>query len=1211
MVDHTHPKPRGTQRVHPIARFCRRLLPGGGARPAGVQADATQPQAMVRPALRGHVLRVCLFGLTTTIILAIIGFSALALLLFRLSQGPISIDTFSSRIEQELDGRIGSGYSFRFGQAAIERGRNGPGLTFAGLTLRDAQGRTIIAAPRAEVTISLLPLLIGRVSPTRLEIFELDVRLSVLADGSIAVSAGTEPFVLSGPRGGTGAAGVEPSTSPATAGPPNQLAAMRPLAEALRSVLDTAMEQNSVLGALKRVGISHGRLQFEDQTSGRSTTFAGLEFSFDKSRAGAHLGVSAEGPNGRWSIEASTTAGRGEGRSLDIAITDITSDEIALVSGMREPEFDFDMPVSVKLRFGLGPEGALGASGGTFHFGQGYFYLADPDHEPLLVDDITGAFHWDDVAQRVMLDKAEWRSGLTHIGIAGTATPPRSRAEPWLIDIASTPGSAFGPERPGDNTVAIERSSLSMRVLTSEQRLIVDRFEAYGPQLSLGATVDFNWSEAQRRLRLGMTIGKMPVHNVLQLWPSVVVAPVRGYLLDHLSAGVIEGRMALDFDGPTLAIVKQKQAAPDDALRMDFTIADATLLLLPGVPPMSGIDASGKVTGHTTIVTLARGVIDGLPGHRITLLDGTFQGLENDKKPAPATVSAHITGSMESVADILGRDGMKPHGGMQIDATVIKGQVDAQVGIELKLGPGVKPEDAIVHVASTVTNLSIDKLVGKEKLEQGTLAVNVDASGLRATGSGRLFGSPATLEMRKPPAGNTDATIAFQLDEAGRGRMGFNFGAGLNGLIGVRVAAPFGVKDVPPAPAQVELDFTRASLDDVLPGLVKPVGRPAKATFSLNTTPHGTVIDQLAFDATGGSMARGEVEFDPTGAFKAAHLSQLRLSPGDDMKLDAEQGRDALKLTVRAGTIDARPYLKGLFGGEGANDITASRDMDIDLHAGLVTGSNRQALGNVDLRVSRRAGGVQNFQLQAKSGKAQVIGLTTRSRDGEPVVSISTNEGGAFLSFFDLYKRMEGGKLQLAARMTPDGVDGSFRVNDFILRDEPALRRLVTEGVAARDDRGGIKIDTGAAVFSRMSAEFSRNNGQIFVKDGVMYGAQVGIKVDGMADFGRDRVDMTGTFVPAYGVNNLFSQIPLFGPILGGSHDEGLFAVNFHIGGAVSAPQLTINPLSAIAPGFLRKIFGAGGVGNNQYYAPPPGPMQITPAPMQITPQPMQITPQR
>ena len=61
--------------------------------------------------------------------------------------------------------------------------------------------------------------------------------------------------------------------------------------------------------------------------------------------------------------------------------------------------------------------------------------------------------------------------------------------------------------------------------------------------------------------------------------------------------------------------------------------------------------------------------------------------------------------------------------------------------------------------------------------------------------------------------------------------------------------------------------------------------------------------------------------------------------------------------------------------------------------------------------------------------------------------------------------------------------------------------------------------------------------------------------------------------MPAYGVNNLFGQLPVIGILVGGSQ-EGLIGLNYRVTGKFSSPQLTVNPLSAIAPGFLRKIFG-------------------------------------
>ena len=66
---------------------------------------------------------------------------------------------------------------------------------------------------------------------------------------------------------------------------------------------------------------------------------------------------------------------------------------------------------------------------------------------------------------------------------------------------------------------------------------------------------------------------------------------------------------------------------------------------------------------------------------------------------------------------------------------------------------------------------------------------------------------------------------------------------------------------------------------------------------------------------------------------------------------------------------------------------------------------------------------------------------------------------------------------------------------------------------------------------------------------------------------------MRGTFIPLYGLNNMFGQIPLFGIFLGGGSKEGLVGVTFEVVGPTSGPVLRVNPISAVAPGLLRKFF--------------------------------------
>jgi len=70
---------------------------------------------------------------------------------------------------------------------------------------------------------------------------------------------------------------------------------------------------------------------------------------------------------------------------------------------------------------------------------------------------------------------------------------------------------------------------------------------------------------------------------------------------------------------------------------------------------------------------------------------------------------------------------------------------------------------------------------------------------------------------------------------------------------------------------------------------------------------------------------------------------------------------------------------------------------------------------------------------------------------------------------------------------------------------------------------------------------------------------------------------MEGTLVPAYTINSFLGQVPVLGPLIVGREGEGIFALTYRVRGSANDPSVTVNPLSALAPGFLRRLFEFGG----------------------------------
>ena len=61
--------------------------------------------------------------------------------------------------------------------------------------------------------------------------------------------------------------------------------------------------------------------------------------------------------------------------------------------------------------------------------------------------------------------------------------------------------------------------------------------------------------------------------------------------------------------------------------------------------------------------------------------------------------------------------------------------------------------------------------------------------------------------------------------------------------------------------------------------------------------------------------------------------------------------------------------------------------------------------------------------------------------------------------------------------------------------------------------------------------------------------------------------------VPVYGINSMLGAVPILGDLLASRKGEGIFGVTYAMKGPLDDPTLTVNPLSVLTPGILRRIF--------------------------------------
>ena len=127
----------------------------------------------------------------------------------------------------------------------------------------------------------------------------------------------------------------------------------------------------------------------------------------------------------------------------------------------------------------------------------------------------------------------------------------------------------------------------------------------------------------------------------------------------------------------------------------------------------------------------------------------------------------------------------------------------------------------------------------------------------------------------------------------------------------------------------VEADLTPVKIDNLLPGWVKPAGRPARATYTLVKTARSTRFDDLTIDGPGATV-KGSVEIDGKSEIVSANFPVFSLSDGDKVTLKADRGSDGvLRVAMHGDVYDGRNFVKSSLAGMRRKRPSRSRPTSI------------------------------------------------------------------------------------------------------------------------------------------------------------------------------------------------------------------------------------------------------------------------------------------
>jgi hypothetical protein len=1130
--------------------------------------------------LRQPFLRRIFWGATITMALAVVAGLGLW---WRLASGPIEFDVATPWLKSAIEENFGGKHTVSVGGTQLERDENGrPTLRLRDIVVRDADGTVVASAPKAEVGISGMALLHGQVRARSLNLVGAEMAVRIETSGTVTVFAGANKRPIA-------------TASPTPVQAPKAEARVKkvPQGPLRKGVADLAglLAWIDGLGAtgldghdLRELGLKNGNLTVDDQRNGKHWSFSRINVSLRRPhQGGLTFRVASENPKRPWVLSTAMRPLADGVRAVGLEARNVSISDILLALRFNEKEVEADLPLSASVRAEISASGSLQRLQGQIVAGRGDVTDHGNDNVTVPIESADVRFNWE-ARQHTLIIPFQLRSGSNQFTLRAALRAPADDSGIWQFtvtrgDTVIDPVILAEPGGSKSEGFAINRLAMRGRIDTRRQRIDlvqgdlsrVDTRRLYNIGLALTGSLDYSGNVP--RIAFGVACTRMPGSVLKRIWPIFVNYPVRQWVEEHVFGGVVE-RVVIAGNAPLPNFRADGPPMPDDGLSIELETSGTTLRPVDSLPEIHDADLTLRVTGHHAVVSLGRGTVDVPGGRKLNVANGVFDVPDMYPKPAPAHARFRIDGAVPAAAAALSGEALRDKvGALILDPASTHGTVAVQTTVDLEIATKLPTKPPAYTITADLTNFSADKMLLDQKVEAPALRVVASNTGYRIKGNVKINGTPAVLGVKKQKDKDAQVEVSAKLDEAARRRLGVDFGDTVTGTIPVKVTGTMG-QDPKNDRLQVDADLTPVSIDGLLPGWKKLAGQPVHASYTLVKTDKSARFDNLTISGSGTNV-KGSIEIDNLGEIIAANLPVFGLSNGDEATLKATRDSDdVLHVTMRGDVYDGRNFVKSsLAGNRPEKTKHKETDLDLDIKIGTVAGHNGETLRGLSLKMSRRSGHVSSFAMKAKIGRDAPLNgdLRLRASDNHQVIFFDTNDAGALFRFTDMYPRMYGGQMWVA--MDPPSADhkpqvGTLYIRNFAVRGEPALQRVVAG--APGQPRGSVE-------FSEMRADFTRISGKMSVRDGIVRGPAVGVTVEGQIDYVKNDVHLRGTFVPFYGLNNMFGQIPIVGLFLGGGSNEGLLGITYEATGSPSAPRITINPVSAIAPGLLRKFIPSPG----------------------------------
>ncbi len=704
---------------------------------------------------------------------------------------------------------------------------------------------------------------------------------------------------------------------------------------------------------------------------------------------------------------------------------------------------------------------------------------------------------------------------------------------------------------------------------------------------------------------LRMQVSNLPIKTLHGLWPQAIKETQAGiWLTQKITDGLVDqAEFSLTLSGT------QADQQLDDTDDIDLTLDD--VWADTGLPVgsvwewgVSDVVANYSYSGLTldyhaplTILTNANGIGSykdetlnvGITEGKlqdITVRKGNvmIDQIETKGVESNVVLTLPVSGPLSSLMSYLALEPVGLDKELLADPKRVTGTFDATTIIRFPAIYDLPRERVTVEVAGKASNVTWPEAAVGLPLNNGTLDIAVNGDTLSIKGKGLFDTAPVTFDWRRlvvipaaPEVELSHLTANLQSNDALRPKLGFPSGDSVTGTVPLDITYSENARR--DGEMKIAADLTQAGLTITPLGYTKPAGQTGNGqgtlVFSGNQL---TAIRDMALSAAGGKVIDGGVMRLRPGK-DGPDLVDLTLGrvqlPNQDFSLHLTRPQaDLYDIDITATKFDARPFLNPAPTTQTSPPVQDDpMRYDIALKAATLQTTDKYDLRDATLSLLTAA----DDSLAALNISASAAGSSLNARFDAPNLTVSAANAGHALRALGIYDNIMGGRLMVTGTATNGRTTAQLKgetvLDDFAVVKAPALARLLN--ALSLTGIGGL-LDNKGIHFKRLQTQFvwtdTLQSQAITFDNGRTSGASLGLTFEGALNRATHTLDVRGTIIPMSEINKFIGNIPIIGDILLGGKNGSLIAATYTLKGGYDDPQVSINPLSVLTPGFIRTL---------------------------------------